>query len=504
MMAGRIPRLFWVCLFALADMHAPADAQRSGVDVFGNIVGEMMRGAAEAQRRAPAQDQTGPFYSWGAEQSRAPTVARSAQRANPSVIYMVAGHGLGDRLEIGGPVYRQYQCFPSGQFQNLTWCRRATEERSAQGEYQALTTLLHDEVGQIVFVERSIKPAFFAPGDFGAELDRLSRLYLQAPTVQRHYERATSEEFLIARWGEVRLMELDGTTRTAIRQGERINGISIGFHADKQLSLRYDTPLFQVVGGPGFIWSAGRDASGRGHLRFMAADPSRLRLIETRRPPVAKLEDTPRPARSERETRPPGPPPLASVPAAPVPPAPAPSGPAPADPPKPQPAALAETAVIPGPIPKTCPARSADYPARYSLVKQSIEATQQRIDRWKSLRKSVEDRQRTKPESLCEAKQLDDIKAELTKMPAPDKRTEEDAGLDSFDRCLDAQLQKVEQEIDKLQGQPDPVGLLLRTHGELIRVKIEAGLLTRGYKEAQGTLNAVRSWFQAGVRQCSI
>lgn len=491
-------------MFALADMHAPAHAQRTGIDVFNGILGEMMRGAAQAQPRAPFQDQTHPFHQWDSENPRAPTIARSPQRASPSIVYMVAGHGLGDRLQIGGPAYRQYQCLPSGQFQHLTWCRRATDERSAQGEYQALTTLLHDEVGQIVYVERSIKPAFFAPGDFGGELDRLSRLYQQAPIVQRQYERGTSEEFLIARWGEVRLMELDETTRAAIRRGERIDGISIGFHADRQLSLRYGTPLFQVVGGPGFIWSAGRDASGRGHLRFMAVDPSRLRLIQTRPPPVAKLEDMPRPARSEREARPPEPPPVASVPPAPVPPTPTPAAPAPADTPRAPPAASGETAPIPGPIPKTCPARSADYPARYSLVKQNIEATQQRIERWKSLRKSVEERQRSKPESLCEAKQLDDIKSELTRMPAIDKKNDEDASLDSFDRCLDAQLQKVEREIDKLQGQSDPVGLLLRAHGELIRVKIEAGLLTRGYKEARGTLSAVRDWFQAGVRQCSI
>jgi hypothetical protein len=43
--------------------------------------------------------------------------------------YSVAGLGLGEKVHFGSKTYRQYECSPSEQFENFTWCQTRREER---------------------------------------------------------------------------------------------------------------------------------------------------------------------------------------------------------------------------------------------------------------------------------------------------------------------------------------------------------------------------------------
>jgi hypothetical protein len=60
-------------------------------------------------------------------------------------------------------------------------------------------------------------------------------------------------------------------------------GILVDYLGNFQRSVQDDLPVFRVIGGAGFVWSASFDGGGLGRLRFFAIDSSTLTANE---PPV--------------------------------------------------------------------------------------------------------------------------------------------------------------------------------------------------------------------------
>jgi peptidoglycan hydrolase-like protein with peptidoglycan-binding domain len=152
------------------------------------------------------------------------------------------------------------------------------------------------------------------------------------------------------------------------------------------------------------------------------------------------------------------------------------------------------------PIPKTCPKTSAGYPERFDLIKARIDSLKRSVETWKALRAAAQKAEKVKAGSIC-VSYLDRIKQAVAEIPAS-RKTDETLLLDSFGPCIDHQLLVLEKEIK--QAHDDPVAMLLHLHGELIRIKIRYGHLTREYSAQRGIMDATKTWFSASVKQCRI
>ncbi|WP_156467892.1 hypothetical protein [Methylobacterium sp. Leaf91] len=490
-----------VCALGFAGPHCAAEAQFFGPDIFRSAIGAEVSKIKEEHPYPYQNEQSSPAPFSELGRRALPATKVNELQPKVSAVYMVAGLGLGERLSFDSAVYRQYECYPSHQFRNITWCKRSSVEQSDRGDYALSTSILHDAEGRIVYIERSFMPAYFGPTDIDAEIKRLSRLYVDMADVKRINGGGVGETIVLARWGGLKLLPLDDDARVELQSGLKGQSIVMGFHADRKLSFKYNTPLFRLAGGPGFVWNASRDNTGRGHLRFLAVDPSKLDPIEQKRSPNVAPDQAigqTQPTKDTVQSNAGVVPPATTV----------------KEENKVLPSATAgtsssstdntEAALQPIQISKVCPARSVEFPQRYNLVKASIEAAQQKTERWKEVWKSAEEAQKVSTEKFCDTKRLDAIRYEIDKMPMIGKKTEEDSHIEKLSSCLDEQISKVEKEIEKLQRQPEPVGSLLRIHGELIQVKIRTGLLARGYRETQGTLKSIKMSLQAGIKQCNI
>ena len=82
---------------------------------------------------------------------------------------------------------------------------------------------------------------------------------------------------LIAVWGKVQLEPLDPKSLSILASGGSIQeGFLFDFLSNFQDSARQGLQVYRLLGGAGYVWSARRDANGRGHLRFSAIDASAL------------------------------------------------------------------------------------------------------------------------------------------------------------------------------------------------------------------------------------
>lgn len=168
---------------------------------------------------------------------------------------------------------RQYQCSASQQFSALSSCRRVREEKTRQGRFTSTTTVLHTQSGTAVYVNREIRPAFFAPNDIPAEIRRLTGRQEAAPREMRPPARDDLPTSLIAIWGSLQLEELDRADVEKVRaSGE---SLLVDYLGDIARSLELGLPVYRFKSGSGFLWSAS-ERGGRGHLRYLAVDVGAL------------------------------------------------------------------------------------------------------------------------------------------------------------------------------------------------------------------------------------
>jgi uncharacterized protein len=191
-------------------------------------------------------------------------------------LYVVDGLRLGGHVVIGSPSYLEYRCNPSEQFTGLTWCQRRRQETSPRGAYNSTTTILHSDDGTALYVNRYLEPAFFAGTEGMDDVRRLATKYgephyVPAPPV------AGAPRTLMVTWGEVSLQPLDPARLADLAAGRDVRaGILIDHIGNFQRSASTGLPVYRVTGGAGYVWAASWDQAGRGTLRFLTIDASRL------------------------------------------------------------------------------------------------------------------------------------------------------------------------------------------------------------------------------------
>jgi hypothetical protein len=197
------------------------------------------------------------------------TLGASAATSN----YVVEGLTLGEQFR----PERDYQCKPSIQFTDVTWCLRRKPGRATRGSFMASTSILQGPNGAIGYVNREIEPAFFGDDEMQNEITRLTAKLGERARVMRLPPRPGLPNAVIASWGGVELEQLDDDV-VATLAGEATPrlGLLVDYINDVKRSAQLGLPIFRLGGSAGYLWSASADDSGRGHLRFLIIDASVL------------------------------------------------------------------------------------------------------------------------------------------------------------------------------------------------------------------------------------
>lgn len=228
-----------------------------------------LRSGCRGQANAPMPESVP-----AAETPFAPTAV--AQTDMPESSYVVDGLHLGGRVVFGSAAYLAYRCTPSEQFAGMTWCQRMRQETSPRGAYNSTNTILHAADGTALYINRYLEPAFFAGTEAMDDVRRLAikhgqPRFITPPAVPN------APHMLMASWGAVVLQPLDSARMADLAAGRDVHaGILLDHIGNFQRSALMGLPVYRVIGGPGYVWAASWDQAGRGTLRFLTIDASRL------------------------------------------------------------------------------------------------------------------------------------------------------------------------------------------------------------------------------------
>jgi hypothetical protein len=203
----------------------------------------------------------------------------AGSRAQDRSPYLVDGMAIGDRVNPGGKAYSEYRCEPS-QYEGLVWCRRTKQVQTPRGRATITTSVAHRTGGDVVYVSQAVEPAYFAPGEVAAEIDRLSTRFGQRPEYRRLSRRLNGvDTALIAAWGNLSLTEISEEDRQALAAGITINqGYLIDLLFNFKRSVAEGQAIYRFGGQEGYVWSARYDQSGKGVLNFRALNQSAINL----------------------------------------------------------------------------------------------------------------------------------------------------------------------------------------------------------------------------------
>lgn len=194
---------------------------------------------------------------------------------NPN--FIVDGLALGGAVDPNSAAYKAYTCRASEDFSGFTWCSDHRAQQGKFGSYTSRVTILHNDANTAVFITQTVVPAFFAPGDAEHEIQRLSQEFGQAAQIRNADPRPDVPHAVLASWGAVTLTPLDEATLEALRRGEQIHrGLVADFLGDAHRSARIGLPVYSIGGGPGYLWGANFDDTGKGALRISTVDARAL------------------------------------------------------------------------------------------------------------------------------------------------------------------------------------------------------------------------------------
>jgi hypothetical protein len=175
------------------------------------------------------------------------------------------------------PIYKDFVCKPSEVFQSFNWCTRNTQEDGANGRFSNTLSALLSADGRAYYTLHLIDPAFFGPNEIDNEIKRLSKTYGQQPKILMMPPKAGLPNAVIVSWGDVALRLLDAESVQQLLAAGKSPGK--GFHADFlgdfKRSAQEGLPVYLISGGPGMLWIANYDESGRGKLRLAFSDASK-------------------------------------------------------------------------------------------------------------------------------------------------------------------------------------------------------------------------------------
>ncbi len=197
-------------------------------------------------------------------------VAQAREGLRYAEPFSVEGLGVGTPVAPNSRAYKKYKCQPSEQYLNSVTCG-FSEVKDGVSKH---ITILHLYNNIVIYVNKSISPAFFSNPDVSKEIERLSATFGGKPRIY------SSNEGVIATWGDIQLEPLDHADLAALAEGKNLD---MGFMVDHLMnygdSAREGLPVYSLGGGKGYVWIARFGARGReGALRFLAADPSQMKL----------------------------------------------------------------------------------------------------------------------------------------------------------------------------------------------------------------------------------
>ena len=207
--------------------------------------------------------------------------------------YVVDGLALGDQVRFGSKPYQRYQCSPSDQFSGFLSCHE--EHKTPVGDQypdQEVTrshSVLQSQEG-VAYVNSYFEPAFFDPNGIQNEIDRMSSKFGRQARIIQILQREGLPNAVIAIWGAIQLEPLRPEEISVVASGGDHLGILVSFLGDLRRSAKAGVPVYRLAGGAGFLWAATFDQSGKGVLRYLAIDASK---IESRQ--VASNQPAPAP-----------------------------------------------------------------------------------------------------------------------------------------------------------------------------------------------------------------
>ena len=196
--------------------------------------------------------------------------------ARDKALFVVGGIQLRTNVDIGSADYREYTCAPTKQYSGFTGCQRQLAERSRRRRILESTSFLHAADGSTVYINQNLEPVAMDENDAHEEISRLSETLGKATLLPMQHT-SGGPSGLIASWGAVSLQPLDParTAEVAAGTGDK-PGVLVDTIGNPQRSAQLGLPIYRLGGGAGYVWSASWNGRGRGALRMLAIDASRL------------------------------------------------------------------------------------------------------------------------------------------------------------------------------------------------------------------------------------
>jgi hypothetical protein len=229
-----------------------------------------------------------------------------AQQPNPPTqnnyrpsVYVVDGLALGGQVKFDSEAYQSYNCVPSEQFADFTWCQKKRDERVARGRFKSSYSMLHSRNGTALYINRYLEPAWFTAKEANDDIGVRSKKYGTPSRFIPMPQQSNVPNGMIVTWGNVVLQQLDSTNVSLLAAGRDVRvGFMIDHIGNYQRSAQQGLPIYRLVGGAGYVWAASWNQAGVGTLRFLTIDPSALApempVMSTRvEPPVATAQTEP-------------------------------------------------------------------------------------------------------------------------------------------------------------------------------------------------------------------
>jgi hypothetical protein len=188
--------------------------------------------------------------------------------------YAVDGLALGAQAQSGNQPSQRYQCNPSDAFPGFILCN---EEHATPGkEVTRSHSILQSQDGAAYYVNSYFDPAFFGPNEVQNEINRMSSEFGEQARVIQMPPREGQPNAVMALWGAIKLEPLKPDEVSALASGENHPGILVSFLGDLERSAKAGVPVYRLGGSAGFLWVATFDQNGKGVLRYLAIDDSKI------------------------------------------------------------------------------------------------------------------------------------------------------------------------------------------------------------------------------------
>src|ERR1700674_1549851 len=201
--------------------------------------------------------------------------------------YVVDGFALGGQVALNGPNYQSYTCKPSEDFADATRCQRAQKRRGTLGELIVSNTLIHARDGTAIYIMANAAPVTLSRAAVQAEIEDLSRGINERPAKVEWLTQGRGSAVrtaVVAIWGQIKLEEVDSDDLRTIADGKNPRlGVLVDSAGDIPFSAQNGFLVYRMVGGPGYLYVASFDVSGRGHRHYVAIDGSQLAAIKFQR-----------------------------------------------------------------------------------------------------------------------------------------------------------------------------------------------------------------------------